>query len=42
MDKVLKFKSEVAYIKDERIKKAACEMIKLLPDYFFVVPAGGD
>lgn len=33
------FKIELGYIKDERIKKACLEMIKLLPEYFFEVPA---
>lgn len=39
MDKVAKFKTELEYIKDERIRNACFEMIKLLPDYFFEVPA---
>ena len=39
MDKVLKLKTEIDYIKNERIKNACTEMVKLLPDYFFEVPA---
>ena len=39
MDKVLKLKTEIEYIKNERIKNACTEMVKLLPDYFFEVPA---
>ena len=33
------FKVELGYIKSNRIKKACLEMIKLLPDYFFEIPA---
>ena len=33
------FKVELGYIKSDRIKKACLEMIKLLPDYFFEIPA---
>lgn len=39
MDKLLKLKTEIEYIKSDRIKKACEEMVKLLPDYFFEVPA---
>ena len=39
MDKVLKLKTEIEYIKNNRIKNACTEMVKLLPDYFFEVPA---
>lgn len=33
------FKRELGYINDERIRKACLEMLKLLPDYFFEIPA---
>lgn len=33
------FEKELGYLKIDRIKKACLEMIKLLPDYFFEVPA---
>lgn len=33
------FKVELGYINSERIRKACLEMIKLLPEYFFEVPA---
>ncbi len=39
MDKVLKLKTEIEYIKNSRIRNACQEMVKLLPDYFFEVPA---
>ena len=39
MDKVKVFEKELSYIKNERYKKGATELIKLLPDYFFEVPA---
>lgn len=39
MDKVLNLKTEIEYIKNSRIRKACEEMVKLLPDYFFEVPA---
>ncbi len=39
MDKVKVFEKELSYIKNERYKKGANELIKLLPDYFFEVPA---
>lgn len=39
MDKVIKLKTEIEYIKNSRIRKACEEMVKLLPDYFFEVPA---
>ena len=34
-----KFKKELEYIKDERVKKSLIYMINKLPDYFFEVPA---
>lgn len=39
MNKEEVFKIELGYIKDERVRKACLEMIKLLPDYFFNVQA---
>lgn len=39
MNKEEVFKIELSYIKNNRIKNACVEMIKLLPDYFFEVPA---
>ena len=39
MDKVLKFSRELEYINSDKVKKACQEMIKLLPDYFFEIPA---
>ena len=39
MDKVKVFEKELSYIKNERYKKGASLLIKLLPDYFFEVPA---
>ena len=33
------FKIELSYIKDERVKNACIEMIKILPDYFFEIEA---
>ena len=33
------FKVELDYIKDSRIRNSCCTMIKLLPDYFFVIEA---
>lgn len=39
MDKVLKFSKELEYINSDKVKKTCQEMIKLLPDYFFEVPA---
>lgn len=39
MNKEEVFKIELGYIKDERVKKACLEMIKILPDYFFEVQA---
>lgn len=39
MNKVDKLKTELTYIKDDHIRKACEEMIQLLPDYFFEVPA---
>ncbi len=39
MDKVLKFSKELGYINSDKVKNACREMIKLLPDYFFEVPA---
>lgn len=39
MNKEENFKVELAYIKNDKIRNACLEMIKLLPDYFFSVPA---
>jgi 23S rRNA maturation-related 3'-5' exoribonuclease YhaM len=39
MDKVKYFEIELGYIKTPKVKNACEEMIKLLPDYFFEVPA---
>ena len=39
LDKVRLLQTEIDYIKDERVKKSCVEMVKLLPDYFFEVPA---
>ncbi len=39
LDKVRLLQTEIDYIKSDRIKKACCEMVKLLPDYFFEIPA---
>lgn len=39
MNKEEVFKIELGYLKSARIKKACSEMIKLLPEYFFEVPA---
>lgn len=39
MSKEELFKIELSYIKNDRIRNACIEMIKLLPDYFFEVPA---
>lgn len=39
MEKVERFKTELTYIKSEKIRNACSEMIKILPDYFFEVPA---
>lgn len=39
MNKEEIFNKELNYIKSSRIKNACIEMIKLLPDYFFEVPA---
>ena len=39
MDKVEVFKEELSYIKNDRIRKSAEELIKIIPDYFFEVPA---
>jgi len=39
MNKVDKLKNELDYIKNDRIRKSAEELIKLVPDYFFTVPA---
>ena len=33
------FEVELTYLKSDRIKKACLEMTKLLPDYFYEVPA---
>jgi 23S rRNA maturation-related 3'-5' exoribonuclease YhaM len=39
MDKEKQFEIELGYIKNTKIVNACREMIKLLPDYFFEVPA---
>lgn len=39
MNKEEVFKIELGYLKSARIKKACSEMVKLLPEYFFEVPA---
>ena len=39
MNKIETFNKELEYIKNERIRKSAEELIKLIPDYFFTVPA---
>lgn len=39
MDKVEVFKKELNYIKNERYQIAAKQLIELLPDYFFEIPA---
>lgn len=39
MNKVEKLKTELDYIKNERIRRSAEELIKLIPDYFFIVAA---
>ncbi len=39
MNKEEVFKVELSYINDDRIRNACSEMIKLLPDYFFEIPA---
>lgn len=39
MNKEEVFKVELGYIKSTKIRKACLEMIKLLPEYFFEVPA---
>ena len=33
------FKIELGYIKNDRIRRSCLEMIKVLPDYFFEIPA---
>lgn len=38
-EKVLTFQNELKWIKNKDIRKFAIEMISILPDYFFVVPA---
>ena len=39
MNKEEVFKVELGYINDEKVRNACLEMIKLLPDYFFEIPA---
>lgn len=39
MNKVLQFKMELEYIKNEKIKSSCQQMIELLPDYFFEIAA---
>ena len=38
-EKVLTFQNELKWIKNKDIRKFAIDMISILPDYFFVVPA---
>lgn len=38
-EKVLTFQNELKWIKDKDIRRFAIEMISILPDYFFVIPA---
>ena len=38
-DKVLMFKDEIGWIQNKNIRRFAIEMISVLPDYFFDVPA---
>ena len=38
-DKVLMFKDEIGWIQNKDIRRFAIEMISVLPDYFFTVPA---
>ncbi len=39
MDYEKEFEMELSYIKDKKIKEALIKVIKLLPDYWFTVPA---
>ncbi len=39
MNKVDYFKKEYEYIKNDKYKKCAKELVEILPDYFFEVPA---
>ncbi|MBQ6495403.1 MAG: HD domain-containing protein [Bacilli bacterium] len=39
MEKINYFKKEISYIKDEELVKDIKTLIKLLPDYFFEIPA---
>lgn len=39
MDREKIFENELNYINDTRIRNACLEMIKILPDYFFTIPA---
>lgn len=39
MNKKEIFYDEINYIKDESLRKSLCELIELLPDYFFKEPA---
>ena len=39
MSKSEHFKKELEYIKSDKIRNACKEMIELLPDYFFEIPA---
>lgn len=38
-EKALTFQNELKWIKDKNIRRFAIEMISILPDYFFVIPA---
>ncbi len=39
MKKIDYFKTELGYIKDERLRESAKKIIAMLPDYFFTIPA---
>ena len=39
MDREKLIECELGYLKIAKVKNACLEVIKLLPDYFFVVPA---
>ena len=39
MKKIELFKTEINYVKDEARRKDLKTLIKLLPDYFFEIPA---
>ena len=39
MDYEKEFEMELSYINDKKIKEALLKVIKLLPDYWFTIPA---